>query len=306
MKKTKLYWNNVCLFNRMEETFIKEEIEKAGMEDVLEVAYFGLGRERKLADQIKEDLKNGIIPDVIITTDLDVFHDKHMMFPFIKEFKSLKGRLELSDQIKESTIRISEDKLLPFIVIPQVIVINRHNLKGLPVPKSLKDLAKDMYKDRFTFGGIHNSAGRSIIKSIWAAYGQAVAKKIVANAQLANMPAMAFNSVIRGQVPIAIVPSIFAERAGANNIELICPSEGLVAIPSYIGMKSDVPEAVCSFIIDKIISLDKQMLLYERGKVLPVSCTVEGNYYHQHKLLYPSWAFIEEMDDNEFYEVCQY
>ncbi len=302
----KLYWNNVCLFNRLEEAYITEAIEKHNMKDKLEVHYFGLGREKKLSAQILDHHITGQADaDIYITTDLDVYHKETLLHSKLDDFMSLTGSMDIVNQIKSSNIPYKNDHLIPFVIIPQVMVVNHSTIGDLPVPTALKDLAKPCYKGKFVIGGIHNSAGRSIIKVIWHLYGYETAKAFKENAILANMPAMAFNSVLRGGVPISISPSIFAERAGIHDLELICPEEGMIAIPSYIAIKSHVPDEIKSFVIEQLVSIDKQQLFYERGCVLPASNEVDHPFYSHHPLLYPEWSFVNTLDDAAFEALCQ-
>ena len=77
MVKVVLYWSNICVLNKGEVELLKKvqsELLHDGID--LEIKFFGLGYPTHMSDYLRED--NAILPDIILTTDLEVFEDKRV------------------------------------------------------------------------------------------------------------------------------------------------------------------------------------------------------------------------------------
>lgn len=224
-----LLWNNVCLLGRIEEQFINTlEFEHTQTE------YYGLGRKMDLQTYFKSSEDNW---GCTISTDTELYQDKQF-FPG-KEKHLRKIAWTDIPKLPSSTL-YDNPHYQPFIVIPLVMVVNQ-NYTDLR-PSSLKDLCSPKYKGLVTFGGLHNSAGKSLLKAVWSLYGKEAAIQLLENSFPASMPAAAFKCVASGQYPIAIVPTIFAAREGLSGLKAYVPKEGAVAIPSMLLFIKSVPK----------------------------------------------------------------
>ncbi len=306
----KVYWNNICLISRLEEKYIKEEVGKSGMN--IQFEYFGLGREKKLSEQIRTERDNGEInADIILTTDLDVFQDKRLLFNEIENFENLEhmGSLfPVRKEIKESEIPYEKGFISPFITIPLVIVVNKGLLNGCGIPESFGQLCDERYSGKVVYGGIDTSAGRSLLMSMWYMYGEDMLRDFMDNSVAASMPAAAFNMVMKGQFPIAIVPSIFALRMGIGNLSGIWPVDGAISIPSYLAVKKGTTRETLEFMSEKILSKDKQELLTSNANIIPSHPEADIPAWagdNGCKLVYPSWKWIESLDYEHFDEICK-
>jgi len=73
MRKISMYWNNICVLHRYEKKHIEEVTALLREQDILlETEYFGLGYAKKLSEDVKS---TGAAPDIIVSTDLEVFED---------------------------------------------------------------------------------------------------------------------------------------------------------------------------------------------------------------------------------------
>lgn len=279
----KLFWNNICLLSRFEEQFI----ENKNLE--IETNYFGLGRETDLQSIIKVSEKNW---SVIVSTDTELFHDPMLLKKMESTLKVPNINLDYDNE------NINQHYYFkPFIIIPLVIVINTSitNLR----PTSLKELCTKEYKGMVTYGGPHNSAGKSIIKAIWSLYGKDELLNFLDNSTSASMPAAAFKSVADGKIPIGIVPTIFAKRQGLFSIESVIPTEGAIGIPSFIAVNKNCTNFIESKINNSILeNLDFHNLLYNRGKI--ISPLVKES---QIPVYYPPKKFFDELDYDEYQKV---
>lgn|GEM_PF-1180714 len=303
----KVYWNNICLLSSIEESFIKERQTK--LENFpFYFEYYGLGRSSSMTAKIKEDLKEGQIKgDIIVSTDLDIFQDRDIVKHFHSNYKKGPSLLPLNNSLLNTKIPDPNGYFHPFVVIPLVMVVNTNLIKESEIPESLEDLIDPNFKYRYAFGGVHNSAGRSLLKSLWCLYGKSGVERFLSKSTITSMPAQAFHQVMTGQVEVAIVPTIFALRKGVNGLKGIWPREGAVAIPSYVACKNNVTTEDFNLFLNTIVGSDLQLQLKNAGDIIPThpdlpitSFAMDNNC----KLLYPEWEFFDTFDHDEFYRLC--
>jgi ABC-type Fe3+ transport system substrate-binding protein len=304
----KVYWNNVCLLSTKEEKYIGDSLKNSQKENSIVFEYYGLGRRMGLREKIMEDLsENTIKADLVISTDLDIFQDKGLIPSESDRFSNIRGSMPLRAEISNSNIVDPSGIFAPFIIIPLIFVVNKNLIPEEKIPHSFEELLDPYYKNKIAFGGIHNSAGRSLLKSIWYLYGKEKAEEFAKNSIITSMPAAAFRKVMTGEAPISIVPTIFAMRSGINNITAIWPREGAVAIPSYYAFKKDSDPLCTKWILENILGKSHQELLTSAGAVIPCDPHVELPHLAKEndcRLLYPNWEFLHDFDDDYFYSLC--
>ncbi len=305
----KVYWNNVCLLNPKEMAYIDKSLKASEKENIISFEYYGLGKKMSLRDKVIEDLCRGTIEaDLIISTDLDIFQDKNIIPRINNNLSSASKLLSVRKEIEGSNIIDPSGFLAPFIVVPLIFVVNKSLLPKERIPNSFEDLLDSYYEKKVVFGGIHNSAGRSILKSIWYLFGREKAENFLRSSTITTMPAAAFRKVMTGEAPIAIVPTIFAMRSGINNIISIWPKEGAVAVPSYCAVKNTSDALYVKWISETILGKSHQEILTSAGGIIPCHPDVklpdlaeENNC----KLLYPDWDFLKSFDNDYFYSLCE-
>ena len=302
----KVYWNNICLISNLEEKYISKLCAEKKLP--LNIEYYGLGREYSLFDKVSQDIDKGSIEaDIIVSTDLDVFQDSTLLKSRISEFSSVTLFPTLNSIVHNSNIIDKTGYFTPFITIPLVLVYNKQLVPSNKIPKSFKDLLQPYYYKKVAFGGAHNSAGRSLFKSLFYLYGESKTKQFIESCHKGSMPAAAFQMVASGQVPIAIVPTIFAIRRGINNIDFVWPKEGAVAIPSYVAFKNTVADKDKQLIINTLLGKDFQQLLNKSADIIPSHIDTNSSVLitnEDQKLLYPSWQFTNNLNHSEFYQWC--
>ena len=278
---TKIYWNNICLVTKLEEQFINDKIKN--IKDKIDITYFGLGREDNLLNYFSKN--NHIDAQVIVSTDTDIFHDS-----------------------KFDNIFSDFNPLSKFITIPLVIIYNSSYCKDLLAPESFSDLLNEKYYGKYTFGGPHNSAGKSLVKSLWFTYGQEKTQKFIDNGLITTMPAAAFQNVITGKVPIAIVPTIFALRNGISNLKMIWPKDGAIPIHSYIAKKIELDSDLDSIIDCQILGKDFQKMLVEKAAIIPHCNEVSYPCFEgvsNYPLMDPDWDFLKNLNHQVLYEMLK-
>lgn len=310
LHKYNVYWNNVCLLSRMEEALIDKKIgdwEKFNGGS-FEFQYFGLGKKKKLFKQVYEDLDKGDVEaDAIISTDLDIFHRKNMLPSRLDDYRETKDFFPIRNEILKTPIPHPSKKIHPFLVIPLVIVVNKNVIDEEYIPKSFEALCNPYYEDKVLFGGIDTSAGKSVLMTLWYIYGEGMVHRFIKNSRVTNLPALAFSRVMRGDFPIAIVPSIFALRRGIGNIIGIWPEEGAISVPSYVVIKNSFPIEKIEFFRNLLFEEETQNLFSQDGCIVPVNPKSKLPAWAEENscsLLYPQWKWIEELDFEKFNMMC--
>ena len=306
--KYKVYWNNICLLSNLEESFIKSAIE-SNQYFPFDFEYFGLGKPQSMTQRIKEDIKLGKINgDIVVSTDLDVFQNQNMAQYFYMDFKMDYPFLPIREEINNTNIPSPCGYFQPFISIPLVIVVNKTKVQNNNTPKSLEDLLHPSFKNRVAFGGIHNSAGRSLLKSIWYLYGNESVNAFLNNSVITSMPALAFQKVRTREVAAAIVPTVFALRKGIHDLESYWPEEGAVSIPSYVAVNKRVSDDDFELFRETILGIEHQKQLTNAGDIIPVHPDIPISFFAKEnkcKLLYPDWKFLNTFDHDKFESLCQ-
>ena len=76
---------------------------------------------------------------------------------------------------------------------------------------SLNQLVESSFP--LSYGGINNSAVKTVAKLTWESFGMETAKHFLTASNVFDMPIQAFHQVSIGASPLALVPSVYALRA---------------------------------------------------------------------------------------------
>lgn len=294
MKKVLLYWNHICVLHNEEKKYlerVKNALVEKGID--LEVKYFGLGYSEHMCEYLAKD--DCIKPDIIISSDLEVFEYK-------KIFSSL-GELHNAENWKKTKPALESLKrsetMLPFVAIPLVYYTTD---KSDCENKTLEDMSK---KKSFSFGGINNSAGKTLTKLAWEKYGKQACTNFLDNSIIGDMPIIAFQNVRMKKATTALVPTLYALRADNENTFMVTPTEGTVLIPSYFCARKSIDEATARIICDAVLSLELCDTYTNNGDLLicfdDYSCDVTKPYYQKFTAI--SQNFIDKLDDEQYYDL---
>ncbi|GLC80112.1 hypothetical protein [Lacrimispora brassicae] len=288
MRKISMYWNNICVLHRYEKKHIEEVTLLLKEHDILlETEYFGLGYPKKLSEEVKN---TGITPDIIVSTDLEVFEDPEIYGLFKEDLLEIQDLLPLKEEIRNSNL-CQDKRLLPFLVIPLIMVFNRQLLAGQPLPATFKELA--VYPK--ALGGKANSAGRGVFKQLTWLYGKEFTDLFMENATILDMPVQSLQSVQKGLNPAAITPSIFAFRADETLLSLRYPKEGALTVPSFIAVKNTLSPDLAEWILSKLFTVDFCNYFAENGEIQPCfqqTKDVKMVAEHQYGFVYPDFSQI--------------
>ena len=155
-----LYWNHICVLHKGEKQFLDRLAERLSNEDIdLRVRYFGLGYPEHMSEYLARP--DAILPDLIVSADLEVFEDSRIYRKLEKGLYPVTKWIPLRDGGALDAVR-RDDRLLPFVSIPLVYYTRQPDICERT---ALKDW------DGLAFGGINNSAAKTVVKAVWNRWG---------------------------------------------------------------------------------------------------------------------------------------
>lgn len=299
MKTVKLYWSNICILHKYEKNYLDNLISSLREKNInLEVTYFGIGYPYKLNEYLKKT--DAILPDIMVSTDLEVYEDNNIYSKFSKDLYNLSKYFDIKNEVKSSSIYFDE-RLLPFLVIPLIFSYNS-NYTG--VTDSIKNLIDTDTKT--AIGGINNSGAKSIVKAIWSKYGKDSVRRFLSNSTILDMPIQSFNDIKNGSNRVAITPSIYAKRANNKDLFMSYPNDGAIALPSYIAANKSLDEDTMLEVLNSLISEDFCNSFVKSASLLScISNTIDDSLVkqNQYKFLYPSKEWLNTVTPEEFIEL---
>lgn len=287
-----LYWNHICVLHKQEKVFLAgltERLKEEGIE--LEIKYFGLGYPEHLSEYLARE--DAILPDLIVSADLEVFEDSRIFGKIKNDLYPVRSWIELRDSPALHAV-CQSPKLLPFAAIPLVYYTgNLSCCQGKPVNR-ISGLA---------FGGINNSAGKTLVKAVWSRYGREETLKFLENSHASDMPVGAFGQVRNGIQEVSLVPSLYALRADGKNTFLCIPKEGPMLIPSFFCARRTVPEEAARKVAEGILCREFCEFYEINGNLLLYPACAGGENWKEEKYFTPKAGWYDEVSPREFYEL---
>ncbi len=291
-----MYWNHICILHNEEKKFLasaKENLLKQGID--LQIQFFGLGYASHMSEYLAK--KDSVIPDIIISADLEVFEHKSL-YNKLGKLYTAENWLTLKNNNIVKDLRRKET-LLPFLAIPLVCYTNDlEHCKDKSLPEIIKT-------EGFTFGGINNSAGKTITKIAMERYDAPIAQELLEKASISDMPIGAFQSVRTKQNKTAVVPSLYALRADDVNTHMTTLKEGVFLLPSYFACAQTIDETTGKAVMAQIIN-ESICNMYSNNGNLIVCPDIKTDYKVEDsidKYCAVSQEFLDKLDENEFYDM---
>ena len=288
-----LYWNHICVLHRQEKAFLEGLAQQLREDNIqLRVRYFGLGYPEHMSEYLARP--DAILPDLIVSADLEVFEDLRIFSKFKSNLYPAADWVPLRQSPMLNAVQRGPC-LLPFVSIPLVYYTREPEACAKTVLPDWHGLA---------FGGINNSAAKTVVKSVWERWGQVAAAKLLGESLVADMPIGAFQAVRQGQTSTALVPSLYALRADGRETFLHVPQEGPVLIPSYFCARTSVPEWAARRVAERILSRELCDFYAANGDLIVYpACTGRRSGQEADHALCPSAAWLEHLSHVDFYRL---
>lgn len=242
MRTVDLYWNHICILHNFEKAFlagVRERLADCGID--LRVRFFGMGYERHLASYLRED--DAVLPDVVVSADLEVFENAAIASKLGPQHPCASWV-----PLKDTPIAAAARRapwMLPFVAIPLTAYGS--------APCGDATFVQLMRTRRVAFGGVDNSAGKTVVKALWQRYGEDVAREALARCRVEGMPIAAFQAARMGAVDVSIAPSLYGLRADGVERFHGALAEGPLVLPTYFcareELDEDVARAVCEAVV---------------------------------------------------------
>ena len=286
-----LYWSHICVLHRQEKLFLEQLTQKLRAQDIeLEVHYFGLGYPQHMSKYLAQP--NAVLPDLIVSADLEVFEDARIYQKLQPDLYAVENWVPLREIPSLEQVRRSRE-LLPVAAIPLVYYTRTPETccgRALPAQTSL------------AFGGINNSAVKTVAKYVWETYGRQAAADLLTNSLVTDMPIGSFQAVRQGQADTALCPSLYALRADGKSTFLRTPQEGALLIPSYFCARKSLAEDTARLIANEILCKELCDFYVSNGDlILYPACTTQHSKQEQGRFACPSRTWLETLDPEDFY-----
>ncbi|MFI3250289.1 MAG: hypothetical protein R3Y07_04940 [Eubacteriales bacterium] len=296
MKKVLLYWNHICVLHNEEKKQLAKAQEALLKQDIeLEIKFFGMGYESHMCEYLaKED---AILPDVMVSADLEVV-EHHRIFKKLGDLHPCEGWLPLKNSSKIQAIRRKET-LLPFIAIPLVCYTrDLEHCRG----KTLVEMSKS---SGFAFGGINNSAGKTITKLCLQEYGEEITRELLQNSSIFDMPIASFQSVRTGENTTALVPTLYAQRQDGETTHMTTLAEGTFLLPSFFACRQSVSQEIGKAVMAEILTPEFCEFYAQQGSLLicPEIKTTTRLEEDFEDFAVLSQSFLDGLDNQKFYEL---
>ena len=293
MTHVTLYWSHICVLHRQEKLFLEQLAQKLQPQGIeLDVHYFGLGYPQHMSEYLAQP--DAVLPDMIVSADLEVFEDPRIYQKLQPDLYPVQNWVPLRDVASLAQVQRAPE-LLPVAAIPLVYYTRTpEKCRGLRLTE----------QTGLAFGGINNSAVKTVVKYAWQAYGKQAAADLLAHSLVTDMPIGAFQAVRQGQADTALCPSLYGLRADGKTTFLCTPQEGPVLIPSYLCARKSVPEDVARMIANEIMCQELCDFYAANGDlILYPACTTKHSQQEQPPFACPEQSWLQTLDPAEFYRL---
>ena len=288
-----LYWNHVCVLHRQEKAFLQELAGRLRQEGIeLEVRFFGLGYPEHMSEYLTRP--EAVLPDLIVSADLEVFEDQAVFSKLEPELYPVADWVPLRESPALDAVRRG-CKLLPVAAIPLVYYTRE---PGVCENMRLPDW------EGLAFGGINNSAVKTVVKAVWEKWGRKTASDLLERSLVTDMPIGAFQAVRQGQTRSALVPSLYALRADEQSTFLRIPQEGPVLIPSYLCARTSALTWAARRVAEEILCRELCDFYVSNGDlILFPACTQLRSRQEVEQVCCPSAAWLDILTRDDFYSL---
>ncbi len=272
---------------------IKDELLKCDID--LEIHYFGLGSKEHMAEYLAK--ADAVLPDIMISADLEVYEDKYI-FSKLGELYECEEWIKLKETDIVQSLR-RKKTLLPFLAIPLVCYTND---KKYANEKSLPDLVRS---EGFAFGGINNSAGKTIAKLSLQEYGYDFTESLLEKSRIYDMPIGSFQGVRLNQSKTALVPTLYAMRADGVKTFQTRLKEGTVLLPTYLAARTSIDEDTAQLVARRILC-EELSCIYAKNANMVICLDYDSPERTEDTIeeyCVVKQEFLDELEEKSFYDL---
>lgn len=293
MRTVELYWGHICVMHNFEKEHLARARDRLARQGIdLRVTCFGMGYGRHMASYLRDE--DALLPDIVVSADLEVFENA-LIAAKLGPCYPCSSWMELKNT---PIVRASRrgDGLLPFVAIPMT-AYGSVSCEGASLIEAVDQC-------RVSFGGIDNSAAKTVVKAVWERYGEEAARHVLEECRVTDMPIEAFQAARMGAVDVSIAPSLYGLRADGVRRVHGTFAEGPLLLPTYFCARKSVDEETARAVRAEIMSLEA-FDFYARNADLVACCadaSVESSQEHAERVWAVDQAFALGLGPR-FYDV---
>lgn len=286
-----LYWNHICVLHNYEKAFLAQLTERLRQQNIaLDIRFFGLGYPEHMSEYLARP--DAVLPDAIVSADLEVFEDSRIFGRFSDTLYPASGWVPLRQTTALKAVS-RHPALLPFVSIPLVYYTSN---PAACAEKGICDI------DGLAFGGINNSAGKTLVKAVWSHRGKDETRRLLETSSVSDMPIGAFQQVRVGQRETALIPSLYALRADGLSTFLQMPKEGPLLVSSYFCARRSVSEQAARALAEAILCPELCTFYAQNGDlILHPACIDHPSRQTADRYFVPTPDWYKQVLPQEFY-----
>lgn len=227
--------------------FILDELQRQQGREFNYSIDISANKHMNYADYLKYFEDPDELPDVILTTGYDIFH-QNFIERFVKGgvFANLSKRT-LNPRLAEAGITDPEGFFTVIAVNTLVMVVDKKRLGDLEMPKVWSDILKPSYQKQVVMRG-HGDIFCDVLQlNFYKDFGDAGLTALAGAVKYGLHPAQMVKELSSNRSdipPVHIMPRFFAETLRSRkNIEIIWPEDGAMAYPVSLLIKAEkLPE----------------------------------------------------------------
>lgn len=315
MSKTKskeynIYWANLCILHRMEKERMDAALQAWHTDEKPEIKmnYLGNTDEIHIYDQVDKDLESGKTNfDAIVSNRFDLFCFTKYLNTYKDELYPMADKFPIRKEVKECGVIDPFGLLFPLVVLPHLIVCNMGLVDTKDVPCSLEELLEPKWSGKIFIGSTSLASARSILFAMWYKFGNKGLETCVKNWRQKNAPSAVRHSLIKKELLIGILPSIFTGAGPQDVLTAVYPVEGAPIVPSYLAVKkSEHIDYLIDFLSKSVLSNDLVSFYRDNAHAFPANPEVKipEIYPSNINMFFPDWEWALKQDIEYFYDAC--
>lgn len=272
-----LYWNHICILHNFEKRFLSEACERLAQRGIeLRVTFFGMGYPHHMSSYLRQD--DAVAPDIVVSADLEVFENARIA----EKLGACHPCASWAPLKDTAAVRASlrGERLLPFVIIPMT-AYGKVSCCETTFPEAIRRM-------RVAFGGVDNSAAKTVVKAVWQRYGEAAARDALERCLVADMPIQAFQAARQGVADVSVAPSLYGLRAdGIDRIQSVF-AEGPLLLPTYFCARESIDEQTARIVCEEVMA-QELIDFYTRNGDL-IACSAKARFESSQERADRVWA----------------
>jgi len=246
-----------------------------------------------------------LLPDIFQGRGFDFFFSKTFQERFIETdiFQYLSTAKE-NTVLKGLGLQDPKGHYNVFSIIPAVIVVNKHALNGLAIPKTWEDLLSDQYKDAIAMPDCNADLPRAVLLTLYSRFGEKGVRKLAKNISQLLHPSQLVKKIRSSakDVPaFSIMPYFFSQIVESMpGVSVIWLEDGTIVEPLYTLVKANSrhfksdPEAVKA--ATEFFHGQKVASIFSRGHFPALYHGIDNMLPPNVPLWWIGWDFIAKHD----------